>query len=160
MCIRDRSKDIVKAVGDVGGARGALRAEPKLRERRPAAQPSIALSIDERLDILDQALTNNEISQEVYDTQVDAVYAEEATPAAAPVAKPKVKTKPKKKPARTTDLGPKDPASKKIMRVYEEGMEGKTRTNYTAKNPLPGGLENKLVPLFEGYINSLSLIHI
>ena len=36
-----------------------------------------------------------------------------------------------------------------------EGTEGRGRTNYNAKNPLPGGLESKLVPQFEGYINTI-----
>jgi hypothetical protein len=41
------------------------------------------------------------------------------------------------------------------MEIYEKGTEGQGRTNYNAKNPLPGNLESKLVPLFEGYINTI-----
>ena len=72
---------------------------------------------------------------------------------AKPTPKPKVKRE--AKPVRTTDLGPRDPRSQKIMDTYNEGTEGKGRTNYNAKNPLPGSLESKLVPQFEGYINTI-----
>ena len=68
-------------------------------------------------------------------------------------AKPKV-VRPKK-PIRTTDLGPRDETSQEIMDIYDEGMEGEVRTNYTGKNPLPNNLDNKLVPKFEAYINTI-----
>ena len=68
-------------------------------------------------------------------------------------AKPKV-VRPKK-PIRTTDLGPRDETSQEIMDIYDEGMEGEVRTNYTGKNPLPNNLDNKLVPEFEAYINTI-----
>ena len=79
--------------------------------------------------------------------------------APAPEVKKEVKPKPKRKveakPTRTTDLGPRDPKSKKIMDTYNEGMEGVERTEYKASNPLPALLEKKLIPLFEGYINTI-----
>ena len=99
---------------------------------------------------------NQEISQEQYDIEVDAILdAPEAIVVAKTEPKPKPKVKREAKPVRTTDLGPRDPRSQKIMDTYNEGTEGKGRTNYNAKNPLPGGLESKLVPQFEGYINTI-----
>ena len=41
------------------------------------------------------------------------------------------------------------------MDIYKKGMKGKVRTNYAGKNPLPGNLDNKLVPKFEAYINTI-----
>tara|TARA_R110002153_G_scaffold490_1_gene2420 strand:- start:1127 stop:8572 length:7446 start_codon:yes stop_codon:yes gene_type:complete len=69
--------------------------------------------------------------------------------------KPKPKVNRPEKPTRTTDLGPRDPKSKKIMDTYNEGMEGVERSEYKANKPLPASLERKLVPLFEGYINTI-----
>jgi len=81
--------------------------------------------------------------------------------APAPEVKKETKPKPKpkvtrpEKPTRTTDLGPRDPISKKIMDTYNEGMEGVERSEYKGNKPLPASLERKLVPLFEGYINTI-----
>jgi len=69
--------------------------------------------------------------------------------------KPKPKVNRPEKPTRTTDLSPRDPKSKKIMDTYNEGMEGVERTEYKSNKPLPASLERKLVPLFEGYINTI-----
>ena len=69
--------------------------------------------------------------------------------------KPKPKVNKPEKPTRTTDLSPRDPISKKIMDTYNEGMEGVERTEYKASKPLPASLEGKLIPLFEGYINTI-----
>jgi len=71
-------------------------------------------------------------------------------------AKPKPKVVRPKKPIRTTDLGPRDETSQEIMDIYDEGMEGEVRTNYTGKNPLPNNLDNKLVPKFEAYIYTIA----
>lgn len=142
------SKGIVKAVGDVGGAKGAF-------------QPSLSESANQRLEALDQSLMNQEISQEQYDTEVDAILDEPASIEVAEVTAKPAKPKPRVakerpvKPVRTTELGPRDPRSQKIMDTYNEGTKGRGRTNYNAKNPLPGSLESKLVPLFEGYINTI-----
>jgi hypothetical protein len=77
----------------------------------------------------------------------------------APEVKKEVKSKPKvekpKEPTRTTDLGPRDPLSQRIMDTYNVGMYGIERTEYRASNPLPAPLERKLVPMFEGYINTI-----
>ena len=88
--------------------------------------------------------------------------AEEAAknpPAAVPEVKKEVKSKPKvarpEKPTRTTDLGPRDPLSQKIMDTYNKDMEGVARPEYQASKPLPPRLEKKLVPMFEGYINTI-----
>ena len=70
-------------------------------------------------------------------------------------AKPKPKVVRPKEPTRTTDLGPRDPLSQKIMDTYDEGMEGAERTEYKASKPLPSRLERLLVPMFEGYINTI-----
>ena len=82
------------------------------------------------------------------------------TPAIKPVvAKPKeeekkvVKREPK--PVRTTNLAPQTAQDKKIMDTYNEGMKDTKRTSFTSSNPLPAKVENKLIPLFEGYINTL-----
>ena len=60
-----------------------------------------------------------------------------------------------KKEVRTDNLGPNDPRSKEIMETYNEGMVDVKRTKYTAKDRLPKSVENKLVPLFKGYVNTL-----
>jgi hypothetical protein len=72
-----------------------------------------------------------------------------------PKAKPKVKKERPVKPTRTTDLGPRDPLSQKIMDQYNVGMYGIERKEYTASKPLPAPVERKLVPMFEGYINTI-----
>ena len=60
-----------------------------------------------------------------------------------------------KREVKKDDLGPNDPRSKEIMDVYNEGMKDVGRTKYTSKDKLPLNLENKLVPLFTGYINTI-----
>ena len=72
-----------------------------------------------------------------------------------PKAEPKVKKERPEKPTRTTDLGPRDPLSQKIMDQYNVGMYGIERKEYTASKPLPAPVERKLVPMFEGYINTI-----
>ena len=59
------------------------------------------------------------------------------------------------KEVRTDNLGPNDPRSKEIMDAYDKGMTSIERAKYTAKDPLPAALENKLLPLFKGYINTI-----
>ena len=59
------------------------------------------------------------------------------------------------KPVRTTNLAPQTAQDKKIMNTYNEGMKDTKRTSFTSSNPLPAKVENKLIPLFEGYINTL-----
>ena len=94
------------------------------------------------------------------EAELDAAEAAAKSPSTVvPEVKKEVKSKPKverpKEPTRTTDLGPRDPLSQKIMDTYEEGMEGVERTEYKASKPLPSRLEGKLVPMFEGYINTI-----
>ncbi len=94
------------------------------------------------------------------EAELDAAEAAAKAPSTVvPEVKKEVKSKPKvarpKKPIRTTDLGPRDETSQEIMDIYDEGMEGEVRTNYTGKNPLPNNLDNKLVPKFEAYINTI-----
>ena len=94
------------------------------------------------------------------EAELDAAEAAaKAPPTVVPETKKEAKPKPKvvkpKEPTRTTDLGPRDPLSQKIMDTYEEGMEGVERTEYKASKPLPSRLEGKLVPMFEGYINTI-----
>ena len=90
--------------------------------------------------------------------------AEERALSGTPAIKPVV-TKPKEekkkavkkepKPVRTTNLAPQTAQDKKIMDTYNEGMKDTKRTSFTSSNPLPAKVENKLIPLFEGYINTL-----
>ena len=141
------SKDIAKTVGDVSGERGQL-------------QFSLSEEDNQKLEDLDQAFMNNEISEDQYNVQVDAILAEPILVEKIAVPKPKEKPKAAKrqikdKPTRVTDLGPNDPRSKEIMNAYNEGMEGVERESYSEKKPLPAKLENKLIPLFEGYINKI-----
>ena len=135
---------IIDAVGDLGDAEAEV-------------QLSLGESVNERLEALDQALINNEIGQDQYDAQVDAILAEPIgvapVKAKKPAPKPKVKKEPK--PVRTTDLSPRDPMSAKIMDAYNEGMQGVERKEYSQTKPLPAKLENKLIPMFEGYINKI-----
>ena len=157
------SKDIVEAVGDVGGDTGILLKDPKkesvktaeeVKEAEVEDQFSLDEAANEKLEALDQAFMNNEIGEDQYNLEVDAILAE---PEAIVIPKPKPKPKAKKeaKPVRTTDLGPNDPRSKEIMDTYNEGMAGVEREKYSDKTPLPAKLENKLIPLFEGYINKV-----
>ena len=115
-------------------------------------------SIKQQLEQLETDFDNAEVDFDVYEQQKANLEgklkrAEKAEAPAAQVVKPK--TKPEAKPVRTTDLGPNDPISKKIMDTYNEGMEGIERESYNDKKPLPSKLENKLIPLFEGYINTI-----
>ena len=94
------------------------------------------------------------------EAELDAAEAAAKAPQkVAPEVKKEVKSKPKverlKEPTRTTDLGPRDPLSQRIMDTYDVGMYGIERTEYRASNPLPAPLEGKLIPMFEGYINTL-----
>jgi hypothetical protein len=157
------SKDIVEAVGDVGGDTGILLKDPKkesvktteeVKEAEVEDQFSLDEAANEKLEALDQAFMNNEIGEDQYNLEVDAILAE---PEAIVIPKPKPKPKAKReaKPVRTTDLGPNDPRSKEIMDTYNEGMAGVEREKYSDKTPLPAKLENKLIPLFEGYINKV-----
>ena len=113
---------------------------------------------NQQLEQLETEYEDGEIDFDVYEQQKANLESkiERAEKAEAPVAQVvKPKTKPEAKPVRTTDLGPNDPISKKIMDTYNEGMEGVERESYNDKKPLPSKLENKLIPLFEGYINTI-----
>lgn len=114
---------------------------------------------NEQLEQLEADYDNNEIDFDVYEQQkanlegkIERAEKAEATTVSE---KPKTKQKPEAKPVRTTDLGPNDPISKNIMSTYNEGMKGVKRESYNDKKPLPAKLENKLIPLFEGYINKI-----
>ena len=102
-----------------------------------------------------------EANLEAAEAALDAAEEAAANPQAAikatpkPKAKPKVKKERPVKPTRTTDLGPRDPLSQKIMDQYNVGMYGIERKEYTASKPLPAPVERKLVPMFEGYINTI-----
>lgn len=102
-----------------------------------------------------------EANLEAAEAALDAAEEAAANPQAAikatpkPKAKPKVKKERPVKPTRTTDLGPRDPLSQKIMDQYNVGMYSIERKEYTASKPLPAPVERKLVPMFEGYINTI-----
>lgn len=103
------------------------------------------------LDNIDKAEAELDAAEEAAKNPVKEVVAEKPKPKP----KPKSKVARPEKPTRTTDLGPRDPLSQKIMDTYNEGMEGVERTDYKASKPLPSLLERKLVPMFEGYINTI-----
>ncbi len=117
--------------------------------------------IESQMDALEEKLNDQTIDYDNYSQQMKALEVKLEAVEKGEVAKevkiekPKPKAEIKAKPVRTTDLGPRDPRSKKIMDTYNEGTRDKERTNYSANNPLPGGLESKLVPQFEGYINTI-----
>ena len=98
---------------------------------------------------------NLDAAEAALDAAEDAVLNPVAETAAKPKPAPKAKTERPAKPTRTTDLGPRDPQSKKIMDTYNEGMAGVARPVYKASIPLPASLERKLIPMFEGYINTI-----
>ena len=98
---------------------------------------------------------NLDAAEAALDAAEDAVLNPVAETAAKPKPAPKAKTERQAKPTRTTDLGPRDPQSKKIMDTYNEGMAGVARPVYKASIPLPASLERKLIPMFEGYINTI-----
>lgn len=104
--------------------------------------------INDQMMALDDDLAAGIIDQDTYDARIDRLL--DDSPKEKPAPKPK-----ETKPARTTDLGPRDPKSKKIMDTYNKTMDNVERTNYTKNNPLPAKLEAELVPMFEGYINSI-----
>jgi len=101
------------------------------------------------LDNIDKAEAELDAAEEA------AKNPQKATPDVKKEAKPKPKVVKPKEPTRTTDLGPRDPLSQKIMDTYNVGMYGIERTEYRASKPLPAPLERKLVPMFEGYINTI-----
>ena len=98
---------------------------------------------------------NLDAAEAALDAAEDAVLNPVAETVAKPKPAPKAKTERPAKPTRTTDLGPRDPQSKKIMDTYNEGMAGVARPVYKASIPLPASLERKLIPMFEGYINTI-----
>ena len=141
-----------KAKAKIKRAKGGVDSEVKA---------SSVESINEQMDALDESLNDGVIDFDTYNSQMESLEAKlEAAEKGEVVEeikieKPKPKVEIKAKPVRTTDLGPRDSRSQKIMDTYNEGTKGKVRTNYSAKNPLPEGLESKLVPQFEGYINTI-----
>ena len=141
-----------KAKAKIKRAKGGVDSEVKA---------SSVESINEQMDALDESLNDGVIDFDTYNSQMESLEAKlEAAEKGevveeVKIEKPKPKVEIKAKPVRTTDLGPRDSRSQKIMDTYNEGTKGKVRTNYSAKNPLPEGLESKLVPQFEGYINTI-----
>ena len=118
-------------------------------------------ALDDALDAFAEDPNNPTLEQKVEEAERLLEEAEERVASGRSAIKQEAKPKPKPKkkveakPVRTTDLGPRDPKSKKIMDTYNEGMEGVERTEYKASKPLPASLEKKLIPLFEGYINTI-----
>ena len=142
--------------------------DPGLRDPENAMQFSSSQEIlnlenalDDALDAFAEDPNNPTLEQKVEEAERLLEEAEERVASGRSAIKQEAKPKPtpKKKveatPVRTTDLGPRDPKSKKIMDTYNEGMEGVERTEYKASKPLPASLERKLIPLFEGYINTI-----
>mgnify|MGYP000017382139 CR=1 FL=1 len=131
------------AVGDAQLSKTVEQAETDL-ENAQNADPNDPRYFD-NLDAAEAAL----------DAAEDAALNPVTETTAKPKPAPKAKTERPTKPTRTTDLSPRDPISKKIMDTYNEGMEGVERPEYKANKPLPASLERKLVPMFEGYINTI-----
>ena len=142
--------------------------DPGLRDPENAMQFSSSQEILNLENALDDALdafagdpNNPNLEQKVEEAERLLEEAEERVASGRSAIKQEAKPKPKPKkkveakPVRTTDLGPRDPISKKIMNTYNEGMEGVSRPEYKASKPLPSRLEGKLVPMFEGYINTI-----
>jgi hypothetical protein len=98
---------------------------------------------------------NLDAAEAALDAAEEAALNPQAPVKAQPKPKPKVKKERPAKPTRTTDLGPRDPLSQKIMDAYNVGMYGIERPEYKASKPLPAPVERKLVPMFEGYINTI-----
>ena len=132
--------------------------EDQLLTSKTVAQAEADLQAAEDADPNDPSYLDNLEKAEIALEEAEEA-AKAPKPAPEPVVKkevkPKVKVARPEKPKRTTDLGPRDPISKKIMSTYDEGMEGVDRPGYKANKPLPAFLERKLIPLFEGYINTI-----
>ena len=145
-----------KAIGDVDLSDAALKSG-EVQLSKSVAEAEVALQEAQDADPNDPRYFDNlDKAEAALDAAEDAAKNPQAP---APEVKKETKPKPKvnkpEKPTRTTDLGPRDPISKKIMDTYNEGMEGVERTEYKSNKPLPAPLERKLVPLFEGYINTI-----
>ncbi len=145
-----------KAIGDVDLSDAALKSG-EVQLSKSVAEAEVALQEAQDADPNDPRYFDNlDKAEAALDAAEDAAKNPQAP---APEVKKETKPKPKvnkpEKPTRTTDLGPRDPISKKIMDTYNEGMEGVERTEYKANKPLPASLERKLVPMFEGYINTI-----
>ena len=145
-----------KAIGDVDLSDAALKSG-EVQLSKSVAEAEVALQEAQDADPNDPRYFDNlDKAEAALDAAEDAAKNPQAP---APEVKKETKPKPKvnrpEKPTRTTDLGPRDPISKKIMDTYNEGMEGVERTEYKSNKPLPASLERKLVPLFEGYINTI-----
>lgn len=130
----------------------------KIQKSQTVEQAEANLQAAEDADPNDPSYLDNLEKAEIALEEAEEA-AKAPKPAPEPVVKkevrPKVKVARPEKPKRTTDLGPRDPISKKIMSTYDEGMEGVDRPDYKANKPLPASLERKLIPLFEGYINTI-----
>ena len=98
---------------------------------------------------------NLDAAEAALDAAEEAALNPQAPVKTQPKPKPKAKKERPAKPTRTTDLGPRDPLSQKIMDAYKVGMFGIERPEYKASKPLPAPVERKLVPMFEGYINTI-----
>ena len=145
-----------KAIGDVDLSDAVLKSG-EVQLSKSVAEAEVALQEAQDADPNDPRYFDNlDKAEAALDAAEDA-----AKNPQAPALEVKKETKPKPKverpakPTRTTDLNPRDPISKKIMDTYNEGMEGVERTEYKSNKPLPASLERKLVPLFEGYINTI-----
>ena len=145
-----------KAIGDVDLSDAALKSG-EVQLSKSVAEAEVALQEAQDADPNDPRYFDNlDKAEAELDAAEDAINnPQKATPEVKKEVKPKTKVSRPEKPIRTTELGPRDPISKKIMDTYNEGMEGVERPEYKANKPLPASLERKLVPMFEGYINTI-----
>ena len=148
---KELSAEAKEAVGDTN-----LATEGSLQFSKTVEQAETDLENAQNADPNDPRYFDNlDAAEAALDAAEDAALNPVTETTAKPKPAPKAKTERPTKPTRTTDLGPRDPISKKIMDTYNEGMEGVERPEYKANKPLPASLERKLVPMFEGYINTI-----
>lgn len=148
---KELSAEAKEAVGNTN-----LATEGSLQFSKTVEQAEADLENAQNADPNDPRYFDNlDAAEAALDAAEDAALNPVAETVAKPKPAPKVKKERPAKPTRTTDLGPRDPLSQKIMDAYNVGMYGIERPEYKASKPLPAPVERKLVPMFEGYINTI-----
>lgn len=118
-----------------------------INDKSKKIKVNYSASLQSKLDELEEQYMNQEIDYETYIAKAEALEStivEEAAPKAKPE---KVDTKTAEKELSAIAI--------KANKIYEEGVAGIERNQYSNKNPLPAALENKLLPMFNGYINTV-----
>lgn len=118
-----------------------------VNEKSKEIKVNYSASLQSKLDELEEQYMNQEIDYETYIAKAEALESTIVEEAAPKVKPEKVDTKTAEKELSAIAI--------KANKIYEEGVAGIERNQYSNKNPLPAALENKLLPIFNGYINTV-----